>query len=45
MPELEELKRLVEGEVVVYEPSSEVLQRGGDGAVAIIDQIICSYAR
>ncbi|KAK4325593.1 hypothetical protein Pmani_003835 [Petrolisthes manimaculis] len=43
--EVEELRTLVEGVLVVYEPSTEVLQRGGDGAVAIIDQIICSHAR
>ncbi|XP_068216184.1 GDP-fucose protein O-fucosyltransferase 2-like [Palaemon carinicauda] len=44
--EIEELKlKLKEYEVHYYSPSQEFFNQWGDGGVAIVDQIICSYAR
>ncbi|XP_066949925.1 GDP-fucose protein O-fucosyltransferase 2 [Macrobrachium rosenbergii] len=46
LDEIEELKlKLNKYEVYYYSPSPEFLNLWGDGGIAIIDQIICSYAR
>nr|XP_022901454.1 GDP-fucose protein O-fucosyltransferase 2 [Onthophagus taurus] len=46
--EINELKSILESDgfqVLLFEPNKNVLQKFGDGGVAIIEQIICSYSR